>query len=203
MPNHCYTMADITGPIEVLDALWAHAEQDDPILPHYLPLPEGAVTADGAFAEGGYAAACDLWGSKWGDYDLEPVSDDRNEAEPSITIRFSSAWEPVIVGYCRLSALLGITAVLSYEDEGELFVGSTAITDGKNVGGRDLDEITLAALETERGVPSFPSDSQAADYEERWQEWVEAHNDVLSELRSDCVEAAYDCLTMYRQAQSA
>jgi hypothetical protein len=210
MPNHIFTTAHITGPPEALDAIWALAEEGESVLAHYLPLPEsateeyvitgadGTTTTVGVFSDTGYGTAIELWGSKWADYEVEAWMDDRTDPQPSIMLRFQSAWSPVVEGYQKLSTMLGITVVLTYEDEGRCYLGATAISDGKVVG---EDYLTGEAAEKKdlfADVPAEPTDYDAADFEERQQEWYEAYNTAWSELLVTCEDNAFEALRRYK-----
>lgn len=200
MPNHVYTSATIFGPAEALDAIVAIAENDEDksILEHFLPLPAEALTESTfgdrtitVFAEGGYSTAVDLWGSKWADYEVELVDDDRTDTLPSITLRFQSAWNPVVEGYRKLSTLLGISAVLDYEDEGGCFLGASTVANGEVIFEEwySGEEAEKKPLFTEN-VPAEPEDSSS----DEWQEWYEAYNEAWNELRVACSDNAFAAL---------
>lgn len=221
MPNHIFTTATIFGPTDVLTTIYNLADTDNndaanpSVLEHYLPLPaeatetttrtnaDGTTTTTSVFTPGGYEQALDLWGSKWGDYELDTIDDSRDAADPSITIRFQSAWAPVVEGYRKLSALLGIDAVLGYEDECGNYLGATAIADGAVVGESYVDSSEVEAHPRFADVPAYPEDTDAADYEDKWQAWQEAHSDAWSELLVECEDYAFAVLDDYRQARTA
>jgi hypothetical protein len=209
MPNHVYTTAHITGPAEVLAEIAKIASEpnNNGILEHYLPLPEGALeertsTWDNGttetyqvFSATGYGDAVDLWGSKWGDYDLQCVDYDTTCPKPYVSLRFQSAWSPVTEGYRKLSALLGIEAVLGYEDELQNYLGASAVKGGEvvYVEEYDPDEAEKQPLFTEN-VPKQPADEDAEDYAERWDEWSEAWNEAWNDLLVACEDNAFAAL---------
>ena len=207
MPNHIYTTATIFGPTDALTTIHDLAEKGESVLAHFLPLPaeasetrtstlpDGTTTTYSVFAEGGYAMALDLWGSKWADYETEVVCDDRTNTDPCLTLRFQSAWSPVVEGYVKLSTMLGITAILGYEDECRNYLGATAVADGKVVGeeyydGDKVDEHPLFAA-VSKDEPGWDSPE--------WDEWQTAYNDAWNELLVECEDHAYDALALYRE----
>ena len=72
------------------------------------------------------------WGTKWGDYEhLIPI---HKEGESIAIFHFTSAWSPPIEGLAYVSKQFSsLSFVLSYEEGGMCFLGSTLIIDGKVV----------------------------------------------------------------------
>lgn len=208
MPNHIYTTATIFGPTDVLDKIFEIAENATDkasVLEHYLPLPADALEtrtrtkADGTtetyqvFSDTGYSTALDLWGSKWADYELELVCDDRTDTKPSLTLRFQSAWGPVVEGYRKLSGALGLDAVLSYEDECSNFLGASAIADGQIVFEAYIDGSTVDEHPTFADVPAQPD-----EVGDEWDTWQEAFSEAWNDLLVKCEDDAFTALGNYR-----
>jgi hypothetical protein len=209
MPNHVETITTIIGPIEVLDQIAALAADEKSILDHFLPLPSEAtikrtgVTPDGepyeysVFANGqdggidGYAAAVALWGSKWGDYDVWLVNDDRNAVRPSITIRNNSAWSPVVEGYRKMSEMLGIAVTLRYVDEGWCYVGAAAVADGRIVAENEFSDKALDAYAATKGVADRPSPDTDDDAQ---QEWWSDYSDAVEDAADFCDKQVTEAL---------
>lgn len=202
MPNHIYTHATITGPAEALDAIAAiaGADKDRSVLEHYLPLPaeattertytkpDGTTTTTSVFTDNGYTTALALWGSKWADYEVEVADDGRTDAEPYLELRFQSAWSPVVEGYRKLSTLLGITAVLAYEDECGNYLGASAVTGGEVVFERYVD-----GGDTLAEVPAEPEDTSS----DEWYAWNDARNDAWNQALNEATDAAFAALEVH------
>jgi hypothetical protein len=201
MPNHVYTDITITGPADALNAIAVLAKDNKSILDHYLPLPDtatkqvsyvgptGETISYSAYTDGGYSTAVDLWGSKWPDYEVDLLCDDRDH-DGSITVRCQSAWSPLTEGYRKLSALLDIRAVLAYTDEGGCFVGASAVAAGEVVADYTLYESAFETALAEAGVGDYPrrddfaSDDDHCEAEMAWREAFDiVEGDVLNECR--------------------
>lgn len=195
MPNHVYSHADIIGPSEVLEVIADLAQTGSSILQHYLPLPaEASETRTTTFATGktetysvfvgsGYETACALWGSKWADYDveLEWGSPERPFDEEYLRVRFNSAWSPVIEGYRKLSELLPIAVVLTYEEESLDYVGGAAIVGGEVLLEERFGNYAIEGYLKTKHLPAEPEwDS------DEWSEWHEERVDLISELLGLC-----------------
>ena len=105
MPNHIFTQVSVHGSPEHIDAIAAQVNAGNSVLAHFFPLDEND--------DDWYNKAIALWGSKWADYEVEPLG----RTECSIDFRCSSAWSPNTVGFARLTeAMPGLSVFLSYED---------------------------------------------------------------------------------------
>lgn len=209
MPNHIYTTATIFGPTDALTTIHDLADNGKSVLAHFLPLPadaceertytqqDGTTFTSSVFAPGGYEMAVDLWGSKWADYEVEVLNDDRQDAKPSITLRFQSAWSPVVEGYTKLSTMLGITAVLTYEDECHNYLGATGIKDGRVISeeyydGSKVDEHPLFAE-----VPEQPSDWNS----DEWYQWNSDYSEAWSALLVECEDNVWAAIGLYEEQE--
>lgn len=107
MPNYCWNVTDVEGPAESVATFHEKVTTEDGSIgfcEKLLPLPEwatetrdmgGGVTI-GVFADGGYQAAVNLWGSKWGDFSHE-VIDQLGHYE------YQTAWGPITKGIQAIS----------------------------------------------------------------------------------------------------
>ena len=185
MPNHCFQTLSVTGPIE--DVKRFHdkvtAPDNDGIARAYLPFPEkfqgeGITDKEGnvigrVFTEEGYRWALDTWGTKWGDYDTEVVSEPAEvQGEGHASYQFSSAWSPMERGIFLISEKEPtLTFFISYKEEGNAFVGATAFRNGEVLGHHDIED--------PKRFPDVP------DNDEHWDDYY----DALNELQQECEDA--------------
>ena len=221
MPNHTAVTVEIVGSPDALDQLAELASEGKSILKHFIPLPENAITThtglteDGepfeyqAFAEtrnggevDGYNLACNLWGTKWADYDVDLIVDDRSDANPSIKIRCNSAWSPPVEGYRKLTEILPIAVVLSYQDEGYGYVGATSVAGGEIIDEQDYDSTGMDSYNKVRGLGEPPEDQSGDEFLE-WMdqmhvltfELIDLCDLKVSESLSDALAAGSDFVT--------
>lgn len=193
MPNHVYSTAEIIGPPKVLDEITKLAENGESILKHYFPLPDEAIKTvtftapDGTegsykvFTDSGYDTACELWGSKWADYNVELFVDARADSDPYIKIKHASAWSPVIEGYRKLSEKLPIAVVLTYQEEGYAYVGAASVAGGQVISESDFTDGAIDTfLETKglREAPDFEDDA--------WISWISDRDALIDDLIAYC-----------------
>ena len=122
MPNHVYQTATFTIPDpEVRATIIGLAEKGESILRHYLPITK-VPSANYA-----HAAALEMWGTKWADYETALQDTTGNE----VNVSFTSAWGPADIGLIKIAALLDIHITLFWQEEQPSDIGC-AIFDGKN-----------------------------------------------------------------------
>jgi hypothetical protein len=157
MPNHCDNRLTITGDKEELKrfVFRTHKGGNDYDFNYLVPLdpraskeirnerPDGTVQVFSAFSNAedgfdGYQNAIDVWGSKWGAYDIQPngawheVLD--KEDYHDITFNYQSAWSPARGLIQRISKQFPTLAFgVWYTEEGMGFAGWELYKDGEEI----------------------------------------------------------------------
>jgi hypothetical protein len=149
--------------------------------------PDGTVQVFGAFSSAedgfdGYQNAIDVWGTKWGAYDIQAggawYEILEKEDYHDITFHYQSAWSPARKLIQRISAQFPTLAFgVWYTEEGMGFAGWQLCKNGKLVDENDYDM---------SGIPSY-------DWEDEAQ--MEKHEQAMDELY-ETIESALDEATM-------
>ena len=163
MPNHVDNKLTITGDREELKRFVSatHKGGNDYDFNELVPLDpraskvvrwereDGTENVFSAFSTeedgfDGYQNALDVWGTKWGAYDIQPNGawqevldkDDYHD----ISFSFMSAWSPASGLILRLSAQFPTLAFGSwFTEEGNAFAGWTLHKNGKEIAGNSYD----------------------------------------------------------------
>ena len=140
MPNHCTNYLQVDGTAEdvksFMDAVSVPTTHDEEyqICRTLLPLPEDAhKTIDGGtvsvFSDTGYDTALRLWGTKWGDYDVQLLE----SSNPlSANFFYLTAWSPMTEALVSISQMYpNLTFRQAYIEEGCGFCGGEVIQNGE------------------------------------------------------------------------
>jgi hypothetical protein len=204
MPNHVDNRLTITGDKEELKRFVSetHKGGNDYNFNDLVPLdpraskeirnerPDGTVQVFGAFSSAedgfdGYDHACNIWGSKWGAYDIQPngawheVLD--KEDYHDITFTYNSAWSPCGELIRRISAQFPTLAFGTwYTEEGMGFAGWALYKNGEEVAEQSHDLSNLPECDWEDEASMCKHD-QAMDevYEELESALHEATMEVM------------------------
>ena len=113
MPNWCNNNISMTGPKDILEALWNKAtENGNQLLEAMVPIGEWE-----------YDTAVNAWGTKW-DVSTNGLSFESWDDKAEISGYFDSAWAPPIEAMeAFLAQNEGVSIILSYEEPGMDFCG--------------------------------------------------------------------------------
>ena len=204
MPNHVDNSLTITGDkTELMRFVSAtHEGRNDYNFNKLVPLdpraskeirnerPDGTVQVFSAFSNAedgfdGYQNAIDMWGSKWGAYDIQPsgawheilATEDYHE----ITFSYQSAWSPAGKLIRRISAQFPTLAFGTwYTEEGMGFAGWELYKGGELVGDGD---VSLS------DVPEYDWESEESE-----NKYHEAMDEVYETLESALHEATMEVM---------
>lgn len=133
MPNHCLNtlvVADNSDTYEFA-AFMAGIHTNVPegeefaVLNSFVPMPEFAGSDDW------YTWCIDNWGTKWGEYDTRVL----DVFENGMFATFTTAWDPPIVGYLKVSEKFpGLRFALSYREDGMQRIGTVIMQNGEIIG---------------------------------------------------------------------
>ena len=142
---------------------------------------DGTEQVFGAFATleadgfDGYEEACNMWGSKWGAYDIEAHTDWKQELETEkcdcITFNYNSAWGPAGELIRRISAQFPTLSFGTwFTEEGNGFAGWELYIKGELISEGSADMSTLPEL-------SWDNDSEPD---------LDAYNDAYDAIYEVC-----------------
>lgn len=133
------------------------------------------------YAHNWYDRAIELWGTKWGAYDVENF-DSYQPGDESLSFSFNTAWSsptPYFEVFAERFPTLVLTA--SFIDEGDCFVGWGLAINGA------YQSHELASTDLVGEHPEYPeNDTDEAQYEA----WLDAHNERETRVRDVLLELA-------------
>ena len=142
MPNWCNNNISMTGPKDILEALWKKAtENDNRLLEAMVPI-----------GEWDYGNAVDTWGTKW-DVSTDGLAfSDYGDGTAEISGFFDSAWAPPIEAMeTFITQNEGVSITLFFEepgmdfcgvwDNGEILEGEMSAIVDKLIAEEDLDGV--------------------------------------------------------------
>lgn len=195
MPNHCWNTLSVTGPKDDLLAFCAAIDVSENegagIIRAFLPFPaelEGELitTPDGtvigrAFTDEGYNWCLRNWGTKWGDYDTDVLTEphELTDGTWSVSYGYNTAWGPAVEGVVNISAMFPTLSFQNfYEEMGMGFMGVVNAEKGQHV------EHTISDDE----LPQYPNGEDYAT-EEAYAEAEEAYFEKMTDLRDELLSA--------------
>lgn len=195
MPNHCWNTLSVTGPKDDLLAFHAAIDLSENegagIIRAFLPFPaelegEPITTPDGtvigrAFTDEGYNWCLRNWGTKWGDYDTDVLTEphELTDGTWSVSYGYNTAWGPAVEGVVNISAMFPtLTFQNFYEEMGMGFMGVVNAEKGQHV------EHTISDDE----LPQYPNEEDY-DTDEAYAEAEEAYHEKMTDLRDELLSA--------------
>lgn len=199
MPNHVYNNLSVSGPKD--DVLAFHGTinfdkgEDNGIIRAFIPFPkelegEEILNKDGesvgrAFSDEGYFWCLKHWGTKWGDYETDVLSEPLESfpGEWSVSYSYNTAWSPANEAIITIAKKFpNLTFTVSWEEEGFQSCGALVAKGALYAGG----------YVPEDAFPNFPDwddDEAREDFEHEWTLLRDAAQESAIRELSDLIEA--------------
>ena len=146
MPNHVYNILSVSGPESDVrafhDAINIDSDDNSGIIRAFLPFPtelegEPITRQDGtvigrAFSDEGYNWCLRNWGTKWGDYDTEILSEPSkiSSSDWEVVYSYSTAWSPANPAIISIAKRFpNLTFTVSWEEGGSQSCGALVVKD--------------------------------------------------------------------------
>lgn len=199
MPNHVSNTLSITGPEQDVRAFHAAVSidrgEDSGIIRTFLPFPtelEGKDITDKngdvvgrAFSDEGYNWCLKNWGTKWGDYDTDVVSEPSEiiDGDWQVIYSYDTAWSPADAAIITIAKQFpNLTFAVSWQEEGFQSCGAL-VAKGEN---------HVSGYVSEDAFPDFPDwDDEGAceKFREEWSELIDAAQGSAFRQLADLIDA--------------
>lgn len=146
MPNHVYNILSVSGPESDVrafhDAINIDSDDNSGIIRAFLPFPaelegkpitrEDGTVIGRAFSDEGYNWCLRNWGTKWGDYDTEILSEPSkiSSSDWEVVYSYNTAWSPANPAIISIAKRFpNLTFTVSWEEEGFQSCGALVVKD--------------------------------------------------------------------------